>query len=455
MKQGENRNGFPLVRRPSSAVEKAAPGARRILSGMVADTLALVKKEPSAKRKFRVLTCSGEEAIVATWTVIIRGHLGEAYDVNVTDRNTGSEILEFVRQQPIDFIVAMVNNILVPSTDGNDRIRKAVELLARLKAEYGIPVIAFSTFEPKSFDLPELLKQGGIDAFLWAPFEIGDALKALDGCLKTLGVLIRSDTETPPVVADTELENWFQTGANYYSGRSVPRDYSEAVRWYRKAAEQGYAQAQHNLGCCYENGFGVQQDYTEAVKWFRKAAEQNNARGQCKLGVYYANGQGVGKDKVEAVKWFRKAAEQNHADAQCSLGDCYFIGEGVTQDEAEAVKWWRKAAEQNDAQAQSCLGICYENGHGVPQDFGEAVKWYRKAADQVDQIVAQSNLGFCYEHGRGVPQDFPEAYKLYKLAAQQKLGIAVANLKQIVTRMTAVEIAEGERRYREFLSQEI
>jgi Leucine-rich repeat (LRR) protein len=39
-----DKNDFALVRKPSSAVEKTAPRAKRILSGMVADTLSLTKK---------------------------------------------------------------------------------------------------------------------------------------------------------------------------------------------------------------------------------------------------------------------------------------------------------------------------------------------------------------------------------------------------------------------------
>ena len=57
----------------------------------------------------------------------------------------------------------------------------------------------------------------------------------------------------------------------------MPQSYSEAVNWLRKAAEQGHAQAQFNLGVCYALGNGVPQSYTEAVKWFRKAAEQGQA----------------------------------------------------------------------------------------------------------------------------------------------------------------------------------
>ena len=58
------------------------------------------------------------------------------------------------------------------------------------------------------------------------------------------------------------------------SGMGCPKDYAEAVKWYRKAAEQGDAEAQFNLGLMYADGEGVPKDYAEAVKWYRKAAEQ-------------------------------------------------------------------------------------------------------------------------------------------------------------------------------------
>ena len=54
----------------------------------------------------------------------------------------------------------------------------------------------------------------------------------------------------------------------------------------------------------------MEEDKEEAVKWFRKAAEQGHAGGQRSLGICYAYGEGVVEDKEEAVKWYRKAAEQ-------------------------------------------------------------------------------------------------------------------------------------------------
>jgi hypothetical protein len=56
----------------------------------------------------------------------------------------------------------------------------------------------------------------------------------------------------------------------------VAKDYVEAVKWYRKAAEQGHAEAQYNLGCGYANGQGVGKDIVEAYAWFSMAAKADS-----------------------------------------------------------------------------------------------------------------------------------------------------------------------------------
>ena len=93
----------------------------------------------------------------------------------------------------------------------------------------------------------------------------------------------------------------------------------EAVKWYRKSAEQGNRSAQNNLGNRYYNGEGVTKDYVEAAKWYRKAAEQGQQYGQYNLGWCYQYGQGVTKDLSEAKKWYQKAADQGHEKAKEKL----------------------------------------------------------------------------------------------------------------------------------------
>ena len=85
----------------------------------------------------------------------------------------------------------------------------------------------------------------------------------------------------------------------------------------RAKAEQGNAQAQNELGEAFRLGkLGLTTNVVEAVKWYRKAAEQNYAEAQYSLGFCYATGEGVAKDEVEAYKWMRLAAAQDSKGAK-------------------------------------------------------------------------------------------------------------------------------------------
>ena len=139
----------------------------------------------------------------------------------------------------------------------------------------------------------------------------------------------------------------------------------------KEKAEGGDAEAQSMLGFEYE----TKQDLKEAVKWYRKAAEQGDVDAQLALGDMYSDGRGVEKDFKGAAKWYRKAAEQGDVGSQSELGGMYSKGEGVEQDFKEAAKWYRKAAEQGYASAQWLLGIMYSKGEGVPENDVAALAW--------------------------------------------------------------------------------
>jgi TPR repeat protein len=71
----------------------------------------------------------------------------------------------------------------------------------------------------------------------------------------------------------------FQLSRAYYEAKN----FQAAVDQLKKAAEQGYASAQYNLGVMYEYGKSVSQDYGEALIWYRKAAEQGDEMAKNKL----------------------------------------------------------------------------------------------------------------------------------------------------------------------------
>ena len=92
----------------------------------------------------------------------------------------------------------------------------------------------------------------------------------------------------------------------------MPQDNVEAVQWFRKAAMQGNATGQYNLGLMYAKGTGVGLDIAQAIAWFRKAAEQGDTGALFKLGVAYENGEGVAKDNVLAYTNYAIAARNGN-----------------------------------------------------------------------------------------------------------------------------------------------
>ena len=143
-------------------------------------------------------------------------------------------------------------------------------------------------------------------------------------------------------------------GGDYEKGKAAyeAKDYAEALRWLRPAAEHGSAAAQDKLGQMYRHGWGVPQDYAEALRWYRKSAEQGNSEGENNLGYMYQQGWGVARDYTEAAAWYRKSAARNNAFAQNNLGVLYRNGWGVPKDVAEARRWFKLSADQGHKPAE-------------------------------------------------------------------------------------------------------
>jgi len=136
----------------------------------------------------------------------------------------------------------------------------------------------------------------------------------------------------------------------YYRGEGA-EVLKEYVREYRKAAEQGDASAQYNLGWAYERGRGIAEDFRESVKWYRKAAEQGFAPAQYIMGrmhdpsvAYYTDRrvkrEGIADDITSSLRWYRKAAEQGHPQALYEMGRVYEHAREVKRDLVKARMWY-------------------------------------------------------------------------------------------------------------------
>ena len=178
-------------------------------------------------------------------------------------------------------------------------------------------------------------------------------------------------------------EELFNIGNDYFYGWNYRKvDEAEAVKWYKKAAEAGFPEAQTRLGYCYSKGIAVSQDFDKAFNWYQEAANNGDINALVDIGFFYFNGTAVDEDDAEAFTYFYKAAELGNPTAQYVVGECYFKGYGVERNKEEAFKWYYKAAENGVPDAQYYLGECYQYALGVAEDYNKAVYWYDKAAHQ-------------------------------------------------------------------------
>lgn len=278
-------------------------------------------------------------------------------------------------------------------------------------------------------------------------------------------------------------------GNCYSRGSGVMKDSVAAVEWYRAAADQGEAEAMHQMFLCCRDGIGIDRDPANAAKWCRKAAEAGWAEAMADMAMLYVEGEGVEANRKAVYKWYRRGAECGHAASMYQLGMCYKLELGVEKDEDEAskwqnkaveiwrisanagdsmamlrlaelyyegdvveqdkeiaVSWFRKSAECGNHQAQFRLSNCYHEGEGVEKDNEESAKWLLKAAESGDKGAWQWVMGRYYQEGWGVEQSPTEAVKWFERAAKKGFSLAKYYLAMCYLEGDGVEkdLAKGE-----------
>ena len=137
------------------------------------------------------------------------------------------------------------------------------------------------------------------------------------------------------------------------------KDYPTAVRLLEPLARAGNAAAQLRLAGLYYHGHGVRESDTLAQQWYERAARQGLAEAQFQLGNMHAYGLAPAPATDDpprlAAQWYFEAARQGHAEAQYSLGILFLTGSGVTQSNAEARRWIERAAAQGHPDARAYL----------------------------------------------------------------------------------------------------
>ena len=229
-----------------------------------------------------------------------------------------------------------------------------------------------------------------------------------------------------------------------------------AITWLSAAAESGLADAQYELGAIYEEGaFSVGDgiDESEALRWYKLAAEKQHPKALAKVAWYYLFGRGgLISDFDKAVPYLYSSATNGFAVAQVVLGKAYETGEIVGETNIlKACQFYSMAAAQGDDEAMFRLYCLYSQGReGIPKNSEVARVWLEDAVGKGNP-AAMAEMGANYLHlieDLGFELDEPKGIRLLKKAVSGNnvpafvyLGLCYENGKGVaVNRKTAAEL---------------
>jgi TPR repeat protein len=274
-----------------------------------------------------------------------------------------------------------------------------------------------------------------------------------------------------------DAEAQFQIGLLNEQGLGEPQNIDQAARLFYKAAKQGHwralarltnlakqgiAIAQFFVGENHIAGFADNRDDRKAQIWFERAALQGLAEAQVQLGRTYlppssAGGavtdffvrlfgklHGVKRDVALAMHWFQAAADRGSADGRFQLGLLHLLGHYVEQDVEAGFRLMEEAAAMGLGHAQIPLAVIYSEGEYGDPDPKRATHWFNQAANQIDKEFEAETLvcmGIACREGWGAAPNKLLAYKWFKLAEYKdkhcfytKFGPIIRDLKKTMTK---------------------
>lgn len=270
--------------------------------------------------------------------------------------------------------------------------------------------------------------------------------------MTSLFYLDRNDYDNAMKYADLAISNGYKIahytlGQIYHFALGVAKDEKKAFKNYKKAADNGYPEAQFIMSLCYLD----HEEYDKAKVYAEQAISNGNKEAHFTVGRLY---QIDGNDE-KAFVHFKEAADNGHFASTMMTGNAYFDGIGVEQSDEKAFYYLKQAAENarsvNDFILFRTLGDCYADGIGTIKNIDKAVEYYTKAYQINSEFGAELGLfllenkidekkgieilqecirknvavDLCYhaigDYYRGIPGKEQEAFKYYQLSYETSL----------------------------------
>ncbi len=294
----------------------------------------------------------------------------------------------------------------------------------------------------------------------------GDIKEAMTGTLKSAfdGVLAMAEAGEP--MAQYAIGLFYFWGDMFLNfQKPLKEDFTkcekenaaQALKWFRRSAEQGCIPAFRNAFNSVRNGVnGVTKDpaealryaetvagkvdmrdyyhsmileyqkmkrFDDAIRWCEKGAREGIADCAVDLGLAYVRGdQGVAVDYGKALENFNIAARTGEAYGIFNVGRCYYFGWGCAQDYHEAFRCFEKTFGEHPSSPWFLIQ-CYFWGRGVENDYKKAVEMMQKLIRE-DKNYPKELMGYCCLYGKGIYTDTARGKQLLEEAALAGSGQA-------------------------------
>lgn len=233
----------------------------------------------------------------------------------------------------------------------------------------------------------------------------------------------------------------YYVGMMYRDGDGIEQNTDAAIHWLSLSANNGWNDAQVNLGYIYQQGVYAKKDYNKALYWYKKSLQTSTNKELFLFGnkefkivndskelfLYKLSGT-INKmngcpsplhtaksyDKRFPTKqnfyktnfWYSMCEEQqNHVLVRSLIGEIYLFGHGrFKKDHAKADIWLEKAAKGGSTNAQFFMGYLYQ----CKQNYNGAFLWYSRASKngKIEAIFKMAEFYYC---GMGVEKDYMKA----------------------------------------------
>ncbi len=193
----------------------------------------------------------------------------------------------------------------------------------------------------------------------------------------------------------------------YEEGIEITSNATQAQNYYRRAAKLAHTPSFIKLATLLTSG--TLDNQREAIKWYRKAAEENIVAAYYPLANLLST---VFNNPAEAFTYQIKAAESGHREAQYAVALRFKQGDAQCAiNIVRAAHFFKLSAISGHRDAQFIYATCLKEGDGVERNAAEAMLFFQRAADN-------GHIESCYQYALLKTNQSPqEAYSYFKKAA--------------------------------------